>query len=472
LVDISGKVAELWKSDRERMVAQGAILRDRVLLPPASGTGRSVRLDRGLIEDLARNLSGRVTTSGLVRVGGEAVPLPAVGIMLAAVGQGLEDKASADASDRMLNGALRGPLRDHIMGGYNRTVVFGPGGVRVQPEKLLSVQAAWLRAFAAGHMQSPRSRYVEACEEILRLTQSQMDIAGGGWKAYLAGMTHLPMNRNPWFFSVEDVRATPGLAERDGNVMVRYLGLESGRRGVAMPVSLLEPVGRALNMSYDAANSALIRARGIVAAHRQQEEDFPKASNLRILQWEGAAITAYILAARVTNRPALQEHALASARRIAMTDVGPDGTIPRMVLDGNAVVPGTYGDYAQVAEALLNCHAVTGEGVFLEKGRAVLQQGERLRAPGDTTGTLALRRGGNRLFHSHDGELPSPLSVAAAAWMILDTVDPGKGSMDRARARIQEILEETRRGGAAEVAPAEAGAGWTLMAMLSSLGEL
>jgi uncharacterized protein YyaL (SSP411 family) len=320
-------------------------------------------------------------------------------------------------------------------------------------------------------MQSQRGRHVEAVGEVLRFTRAQMDIPEGGWKAFLPGMTHLPTEENPWFWSGADLRAVPGLASRDADVLEKYLGLSTSRRGVPAPVSLLDPVARNLGMSYDAANSALIRARAQAAAHRQKSADYPRASQLRILQWEGAAITAYILASRVTNQPALQDHALASARRIALMDVGADGTLPRMVLDGRPVVPGSYADYAQIAEALLNAGVVSEDKNLIEKAKLVLQRGESLRESPATTGSLTLIRGGERLWASHDGELSSPLSVAAATWMVLDTLEPGKGYLEKAQARIAEIFAETRRGRAGAAGPAEAGAGWTLVAMLASAPE-
>jgi uncharacterized protein YyaL (SSP411 family) len=466
LTEIIGQVAELWSQDRARVEQHAAVIRDRVLLPASDGSAGSLTLDRDTALGIARSTAARMTTGGLVQVSDGAVPLPAAAIMLAAAGQVFDDKPLADASDRMLNGTVRGALRDHIQGGYFRGVLPGSSPVRVNPEKLLSVQAAWLRAFSAGHTQSKRSRYVEGVQEILRFTRSQMDIEGGGWKAFLPGMTQLPANQNPWLWSGDDIRGVSGIAEKDADVVVRYLGLVDRERRVPVPVSLLEPVAKSLGMSYDAANSALGRTRLAAASARQSESGYPRASQLRILQWEGAMITAYMLAAQVTGDNALRDHALASARQIVARDVKPDGTIPRMVLDGQVVVEGTYADYASVSEGLLNAYSLSEDKALLEAARRILVRGESLRDDNGTTGSIpALVAGGRRLLNSQDGELPSPLSVGAAAWMVLDVVEPGQGYRDKALQRIREVLGSNRASG---VRPAESGAGWTLIALLSS----
>jgi uncharacterized protein YyaL (SSP411 family) len=449
----------LWREDPDRIRSQAEALE-------AAGLSESAMVESvpspvvptfESLRTLANRVGDSISTGGIVRVGNHSSVLPASAMFLAAAALTIDHDTSADASERYLNSALRSPLRDHIQGGFFRSVDLRSRPVQVRPEKLLAVQAGWLRAFAAGHARTSRNRYVEACRELMRFLREGLEHSDGGWYAAVPGRTELPVQENPWLWSADDILSAPGVNPQDGRVLNRYLGLVPNQRRVPAPVSLLDPIAREMRLTYDQANQGLIRARVAATEARRKQKSYPQPLNWRATEWEAAAATAYLLAYEVTGDDRAKDFAIGRLKSYAAVINAPgEFSLPRLKQGDDNVSPAHYADQARLAEALLSGALISGEAELTEAGKKVIERARKTRT--ETSPSLSLERIGRALVWHHDGDLISPLATEASAWMLLDKLETGKGHSVQAR----EILTAYgRKGpGTPRGIPAAAASGW------------
>lgn len=324
-------------------------------------------------------------------------------------------KADIEAADRLLEAAARSAYRDHAGGGFHRArVPLQPSLFRY--EKRLADNALWLRAFARGYGASGNLVLRDVCLQLVAWSIRDLRDASG---AFWATIDAASGGQDGAFYRLtpDDVRAALG-AERNAELRRQY-DLE--------PPGLLRLRGfpfAGLSPSLD-----VLRVRRARRVRPAPDERIVAGAN-------GLFIGALSVSGQTLKRGSDLEAARRAARAV-LERLGPPATLRHSLGAHAAGGPATLGDYAYLAEGLLDLEAATGERDWRNAAVALVDaaltrlwdpQGRAFRG-GEPAGPLAP----SLWLGAHDGELPSPQGVMAGVLVRLGdlTEEPRYGRLAR-----------------------------------------
>lgn len=171
----------------------------------------------------------------------------------------------------------------------------------------------------------------------------------------------------------------------------------------------------------------------------RSELDPPALDGKVVTGWNGHAIAALAVAGARTD-PRFVEAARWAADAVLESNVGDDGTLRRASLDEiRSSAPATLEDYGGLARGLLALGRVTGEVVYAERARALVDACltvDGIRPPGGGDPVLAVQ-GMQPQGVPSDGAAPSGPSAFAAAALDLWRMGAGERYRETAEALVR-----------------------------------
>lgn len=307
------------------------------------------------------------------------------------------------ALDHVLERAARSPVHDHIGGGFHRGRL-APAAGPLHYEKRLADNALWLRAFAHGYALTGNLLYRNMVQETVPWAVREMRDATG---AFWATVDAASGGHDGAFyrFTPADVRAALG-SDRTTEFLAQY--------DVGPPdlLSLRGSPFAGLSPSLD-----VLRARRARRVRPAPDE--------RIL---AGANGLFIGALAASGQKLRRGSDLEAARRAAdavLARLGPAATLKHSTGAHAAAGPASLGDYAYLADGLLDLEAATGERRW--RGAAVALVDAALMRLWDAT--VGGFRAGTTPFvpafaprSGRDTDLPAPNGVMASVLVRLGTL--------------------------------------------------
>jgi uncharacterized protein YyaL (SSP411 family) len=277
--------------------------------------------------------------------------------------------------DRM----ARGGLMDQLAGGFHR---YSTDEAWLVPhfEKMLYDNAALAWLYAEASALAPGEGFDRVARSTLDFVLREMTGPGGGFLSAIDAETGGHEGAYYTWTAAELDQALPG---PDGELFRRVYGLDGpppfeGERYVLhLPVPL-EEIARTGGMAGAGLARSLERGRRALLEARSRRER-PLTDDKVLGDWNGLMIGAMARAGARLAEPRYLE----AARRAAHFVLGnlvAGGALLHAWRDGRGSVPALLDDYAFLVEGLLELHASSGEGLWLEHAvRLAEEQEARLR---------------------------------------------------------------------------------------------
>ncbi len=276
-----------------------------------------------------------------------------------------------------LDGMAMGGIRDHIGGGFHR---YSTDAIWLLPhfEKMLYDVAQLTAVYAEAFTRWKDPEYRRVAEEALAWVAREMTSPEGGFYSALdadmeggEGATYLWSRRE-----ILDL-----LGAEEGELFARVYGIEEGGN-FTDPVTGEEPgniphlkkpwveLARDAGMSEEDLRARMDRARVLLLEVRLRRPA-PGRDDKVVTSWNGLMIGAHAHAGQAFERRDLVE-AGERAARFVLKALRRDGKLLRSWRAGKARLPAYLEDHAFLAWGLLDLHQVTGERVWLDEARALV----------------------------------------------------------------------------------------------------
>ncbi len=378
------------------------------------------RLERWLLEPLP--VATPAPTSATPR-DGDALAAPWLPLLRARTESLTRDSAPDElrALDALLVRAARSPYRDHAGGGFHRARThLAPSVFRY--EKRLADNALWLRAFARGYAATGNLVHRDACLGIVAYAVRELrDASGAFWATVDAASGGQDGAFYRW--TTADVRAALG-AERTAEFLAVYEVVPPGL--LTLRGSPFAGLGPSLEV---------LRARRARRVRPAPDERIIAGPN-------GLFIGALATSGQKLRRGSDLEAARRAARSV-LARLGPVASLRHSIGAHAAGGPATLGDFAYLAEGLLDLEAATQEREWREQAVALVDAAlMRLWDPAAQVfrGGEALSPLPAALWHgARDGELPAAQGVMASVLVRLSALT-GQARYARLAQRLFDVF--------------------------------
>jgi uncharacterized protein len=469
--DILQQIADLWRTDRERIlqsagevsrrIAQAAEVRAGDAVP---GTAALDRAAREFEHAFDRRFGGFGTAPKFPRPS-ELLFLLREHRRAGSPGPGLPGGQLLDMVLRTLHAMADGGMRDQVGGGFHRYSVDGQWRVP-HFEKMLYDQAQLALAFIEGAQASGELELLDVAEDTLRYVQRDMTGPDGGFYS-AEDADSVPPDAPPgtheaegafYIWRADEVGALLG---DDGPAFAARYGIEASgnalqdpqgeftERNILYAASPVDEIAGRLKEPVETVQARLERGRRRLLDARAGRPR-PRLDDKVLTAWNGLMIGAFAWAARVVaamreGSEAACSSYVASARRAAsfvrerLWDEDRRRLLRRF-RDKEASIDAYAEDHACLVFGLLELFEADGDAAWLTWALDVQQRQDELFWDAEaggwfaTTGTDASVR--LRLKEDYDGAEPSATSIGALNLLRLGhlTGDPF------ARARVEAAL--------------------------------
>ncbi len=426
IIELAGRISELWRHDRQRIERSAASLTAAVQRGVALHAPGDV--DSKAVGKACRQLAGSFDR---VRGGlGEAPKFPSPHRLLFLLRYGaLEQQPDATAmAVETLRAMQRGGIHDQLGGGFHR---YSTDAEWLLPhfEKMLYDQAMLLIAYSEAWQVTHDATLADTARGIATYLLRDMQHEQGGFYAAEDADSE-GVEGKFYVWSEAEVRRLLG---RDADAFIRAYGIEKDGNFID------EAKGRKtgdnilhLGDSTDAGRFAAERARLLEARSKRAR---PFRDDKILSDWNGLAIAALAIGGRILNDPAMIE-AAGKAATFVLTHLQDDGVLLHSWRDGRAGIDGHLNDYAAMIWGLTELYESDFDPDWLEHAqrlnRAMI---ERFRAPG---GSFYMTAAGNNLIarpvESFDGALPSGNALAMHNLLRLSRLTGDAGLEEQAAA--------------------------------------
>ncbi len=272
-----------------------------------------------------------------------------------------EDERSLAMVAKTCDAMARGGLYDQLAGGFAR---YGVDRYWRVPhfEKMLYDNAQLLRIYLHRWRQDASPQAERVARETARFIIGELGTAEGGFASALDADSD---GHEGTFYVWNPNQLMQVLGARDGSWAASLLGVTGTgtfERGFSTLQLLQDP--------DDHDRWADVRARLLTA---RAERNRPARDDKVVAAWNGLAITALAEAAVLLDEPTFGEAAVAAATLVADVHGAGSGTFVRASRDG---VAGRHAavleDHGCVAEAFIAVLGITGDPVWLDRARALL----------------------------------------------------------------------------------------------------
>jgi uncharacterized protein YyaL (SSP411 family) len=266
-------------------------------------------------------------------------------------------------AERTLEAMARGGLYDQLGGGFARYSVDERWEVP-HFEKMLYDNALLLRVYAHWARQEGSELADRVARDTADFMLRELRTAEGGFASALDADTD-GVEGSYYVWTPREIIDVLGLQE--GPAAAQLFGVaEPGNfeRGASTLRLVRDP--------SDWAHHADVVRRLLDA---RAERTRPARDDKVVAAWNGLAISALVEASMILDEPRYLEVAERAAQLLAELHLDDDGRLRRVSRGGIVGLPGgVLEDYAAVAEGFLTLYGATGDAVWFERGRELVEQ--------------------------------------------------------------------------------------------------
>ena len=409
------RIAELWQTERDKLVAQGAQL-TRLLRESSTAAPGQVDVDRA-IADAVRSFERTFdqTWGGFGRAPKFPPTQPLRLLLRVAKQQG--DHLALRMVTTTLDAMAQGGMYDQIGGGFAR---YSTDERWLVPhfEKMLYDNAQLTVAYLEGWQATKRALYRRIAVETLDYVLREMTSPEGGfWSATDADSEGVEGKFFVW--SPDEVTAAVGADDAPFVLDWFDISARGNWEGTNVPHTPrpLADVARAHGLDLAEAEGRVARARRLLYEARARRVP-PGLDDKILTAWNGLMIGALADGARILGEPRYRDAAARAADFVLGTLRDAQGNLQRVHRAGTTRLDAYLEDYAYLADGLVSLYEAGADTRYLHEARTLV---ERIR------GTFRAADGGFystaeqhealvlRPREGFDGATPSANAVAARA---------------------------------------------------------
>ena len=358
-------LADAWENRRHEVEKVGAEVVEH-LGSGADGEGTLLSksgLDAVALDDAARSLAGQYDTEA---GGFGASPKFPPSMILEFLLRYAHRTGSTDAIAMVghtCNAMARGGLYDQLAGGFSRYSVDRFWRVP-HFEKMLYDNAQLLRVYLHLWRQDGDPLARRIAQETAQFLLAELRTGEGGFASALDADSD---GHEGTYYAWNPEQLREVLGADDGNWAAELLAVT--------PTGTFERGFSTLQLRNDPDDPA--RWERIRAALREARttRTYPARDDKIVAAWNGLAISGLAEAGVLLDEPEFTAAAVAAAELLAALHTTPEGRLIRTSREGKASVnSGVLEDYGCVAEAYIAVLGVTGDAVWLDRARALLDQ--------------------------------------------------------------------------------------------------
>ncbi len=287
--------------------------------------------------------------------------------------QGLERVAL-----RTLDAYARSGMRDYVHGGFFR---YSTNRELTVPhfEKMDYVQAGLLHAYLDAYRLTGDSQYAAVARDIMRYVNSTLsDRARGGFYAHQDADTSLDDDGSYYTWSLAQLRATVAAPEAEA-LRLSYDIEDRGEmtshpaQNVLRTAQALSEVARRLGISTAEAAGRIREGTAQLAAARVRHQA-PLVEHTKFTDRNAMMVAAYLDAYETLGDTAARDFALRTLDFLLDHAMARDGSVRHATAGEQSYVDGMMGDYAGLADALLEAFQVSGERRYLDAAERIMNR--------------------------------------------------------------------------------------------------
>jgi uncharacterized protein len=442
------RIAELWKNDRAALERQARELTAHVR--EQTQAARPAAIEAHAIDKAQAELSANYDPrwGGFGRA--PKFPAPAALSLLLRQHLRTEDPRSLEMVIGTLNGMKNGGIYDHLGGGFAR---YATDERWLVPhfEKMLYDNAQLSRVYLEAYQVTRDDEYRRVASETLDYVLREMQDEAGGY--YSATDADSEGEEGKFFvWTPDEIRDVLGNDAADAFCLYYDVTPEGNweRRSILNTPRPKQIVAGELGIGPADLEASLTHSRALLYEARKQRVP-PLLDDKVLVSWNALMISAMAEGARVLG----DDRYLASAERAARYIVGqlrrPDGGLYRTARAGKAHLEAYLEDYAYLSFALIDLYEAGGSSEWLRLAETLVER--MTRDFSDTAGGAFFHTAAQheqllvRTREGHDGAIPNPNAIAAAALARLSH------HLDRERYRELAVQAIRAYGGAVQSAP-------------------
>jgi uncharacterized protein YyaL (SSP411 family)/aryl-alcohol dehydrogenase-like predicted oxidoreductase len=412
-----GRIAELWRKDKDGLRAQGAELARylRENARPAPGTSVGAEVLKSALAQYRADFDARWGGFG----GAPKFP-PAVGLMLLLrCHRRFKDADALAMVQKTLDAMARGGMYDQVGGGFSRYSV-DERWLVPHFEKMLYDNALLARAYLEGFQVTRDPFHQRIATETLDYVLREMTSAEGAFHS--ATDADSEGEEGKFFvWTPDEVRAAVGDDEAARRFCAYYDIEEGGNfEGKSIPNTPRTVAEVAARLAVPPADleSSLLTARALV--YRARRLRVPPGLDDKVLAaWNGLMIGALAEGHRVLGDPRYLDAARRAADFVLQKLRAPDGRLLRTYRAGVAHLAAYLEDYAYLADALVDLYESGAPASYLREAEALAERMRADFADEAAGGFYSTARDHEALIvrhrEGHDGATPAANAVAARA---------------------------------------------------------
>ncbi|ATW25641.1 hypothetical protein DCMF_13495 [Candidatus Formimonas warabiya] len=434
LRDILLSIDDLWKSDRNKVLASG----ERILKTLESHLSESIPpedLSDSVIHDAFHQLEKSFDPiyGGFGRA--PKFPTPQVLFFLLRYWKVFKEGKALEMVEKSLQNMFKGGIYDHIGYGFAR---YSTDVKWLVPhfEKMLYDNALLAIAYLETFQDTQNQLYAEIGEEILTYVQRDMlSPHGAFYSAEDADSEGVEGKFYLW--DPEEVKKI--LGEQAGEAFCRFYDIS--QKGNFAGKSITNLIGKD---SLTKRNEYLSQRQSLFSAREKRIHPFKDDKTLT--SWNGLMIAAFSLAARVLGKPLYGQTAATAARFILKELRQKDGRLLARYREGEAAYPGYIDDYAFFIWGLIELYQATFETNYLREALNLSQGVMNLFWDEAQGGCFLYGNDGEKLIarpkEIYDGASPSGNSVMALNFLRLARLS-GQNHWEEKAERIFQTFGRT-----------------------------
>lgn len=374
LVDLTGRVKDLWKSEKEKLLGSAdqiaGALRQPLHDSPGEGLGES---------DLKAAYKELVQRFDKENGGFGSAPKFPVShdiLFLLRYSGRTGDKGALDMAEKTLKAMRKGGIFDHIGFGFHR---YSTDSKWLVPhfEKMLYDQALLAMAYTEAYQATRKEEFKNTVKEIFTYVLRDMAAPAGGF--YSAEDADSEGEEGKFYlWTDEQVRQT--LGEKEAGFAINVYNIEKGGNFTEQGLGTIQKTGNnipylkehprkiasSLKISEKETEKRLEAAREKLFAVRKKRIH-PLKDDKILTDWNGLMIAALAKGAQVLDEPAYIEAAKRAADFILRHMQQSDGRLLHRFRDGQAAISAYGDDYAFMIWALIELYETTFEIFYLQK---------------------------------------------------------------------------------------------------------
>ncbi|MCR4431577.1 MAG: thioredoxin domain-containing protein [Tepidanaerobacteraceae bacterium] len=422
LLDILGKIADLWQKDREHIYDISRRVTEAV---KKTGETRPGELGEYVLDEAFKQFSARFDDEfgGF----GSAPKFPASHnlIFLLHYWKNSGEERALEMVEKTLDCMARGGIYDHIGFGFHRYSV-DRWWLVPHFEKMLYDNALIAMAFLEGYQAAGNKKYKEVAEEVFNYIERDMTSPEGGFYSAEDADSE-GVEGKFYLWTHEEVKNI--LGDEKGRLFCEVYDItpQGNFEGKNIPNLIKYKAGRPPYEAYLANTSeAAPRAVDLIEELKDCREKLfnergkrirPHKDDKILTSWNGLMIAALAKGARVAGNEKYTFMARKAADFIFSKLVREDGRLLARYRDGEAAIPAYLDDYAFLVWALLELYETTFDAGYLKKALEMNRQMLDLFWDEEKGGLFFYGKDGEELLFRpkeiYDGAIPSGNSVAA-----------------------------------------------------------